>query len=184
MKQYSPHGGFHSLMTLCAKLHIFRILLLVPLTLLLHLRRAAAALVLGLMLLLDLAANLLARRFDLADDAAAVLDSIADLLIQGALLLMLLPRFPELGVALWALLAKLMLALVPDWIAMRRNRSARLCSGMEKALCWLCCALLLIPLMHPTLSASGARALAILLSALTAATIPLRMSCTRRSWAA
>ena len=33
MKNYSPHYGFHSLMTLCAKLHIFRVLLLVPLTL-------------------------------------------------------------------------------------------------------------------------------------------------------
>ena len=184
MKKYSPHGGFHSLMTLCAKLHIFRVLLLVPLTLLLYLRRAVAAAVLGLMLLFDLAANLLARRFDLADDAAAVLDSIADLLIQAALLFALLPRFPELGVAVWALLAKLMLALVPDWIVLLRSRCARMCGNAEKALCWLCCALLLIPLVHPTLSAGGARALSIALAALTAATIPLRMSRTRRSLAA
>ena len=183
MKKYSPHGGFHSLMTLCTKLHIFRILLLVPLTILLHLRRAAAALVLGLMLLLDLTANLLARRFDLADGVAVVLDSAADLLIQAALLIALLPRFPELGVALWALLARLMLALVPDWIARLRSRCARMCGGAEKALCGLGCALLLIPLVHPGLSAGGARALSITLAALTAATIPLRMSRTRRSWA-
>ena len=183
MKKYSPHYGFHSLMTLCTKLHVLRILLLVPLTILLHLRRAAAALVLGLMLLLDLTANLLARRFDLADGVAVVLDSAADLLIQAALLLMLLPRFPELGVAVWALLAKLMLALVPDWIALLRSRCTRLCGGAEKALCGLGCALLLIPLVHPTLSAGGARALSIALAALTAATIPLRMSRTRRSWA-
>ena len=183
MKKYSPHYGFHSLMTLCTKLHVLRILLLVPLTILLHLRRAAAALVLGLMLLLDLTANLLARRFDLADGVAVVLDSAADLLIQAVLLIALLPRFPELGVALWALLAKLMLALVPDWIALLRSRCTRMCGGAEKALCGLGCALLLIPLVHPTLSAGGARALSIALAALTAATIPLRMSRTRRSWA-
>ena len=183
MKKYSPHYGFHSLMTLCTKLHVLRILLLVPLTILLHLRRAAAALVLGLMLLLDLTANLLARRFDLADGVAVVLDSAADLLIQAALLLTLLPRFPELGVAVWALLARLVLALVPDWIALLRMRRARLCGGVEKALTWLGCALLLVPLCNPGLSAGGARTLSIVLSALTAATIPLRMSCTRRSWA-
>ena len=184
MKNYSPHYGFHSLMKLCAKLHVLRILLLIPLTILLHLRKALAAAVLGLMLLLDLAANLLARRFDLSDGAAAVLDSASDLLIQAALLIALLPHFPELGVAVWALLARLMLALVPDWIALLRSRCARLCGGAEKALCGLGCALLLIPLVHPTLSAGGARALSIALAALTAATIPLRMSRTRRSWAA
>ena len=184
MKNYSPHYGFHSLMKLCAKLHVLRILLLIPLTILLHLRKALAAAVLGLMLLLDLAANLLARRFDLSDGAAAVLDSASDLLIQAALLIALLPHVPELGVAVWALLARLMLALVPDWIALLRSRCARLCGGAEKALCGLGCALLLIPLVHPTLSAGGARALSIALAALTAATIPLRMSRTRRSWAA
>ena len=183
MKKYSPAGGFHSLMKLCAKLHVLRILLLIPLTILLHLRKALAAAVLGLMLLLDLAANLLARRFDLSDGAAAVLDSAADLLIQAALLLALLPRFPELGIAVWALLAKLMLALVPDWIALLRSRCTRMWGGIEKALSWLGCALLLIPLVHPGLSAGGARALSIALAALTAATIPLRMSRTRRSWA-
>ena len=183
MKNPSPIGGFHSLMTLCAKLHIFRILLLVPLTILLHLRRAAAALVLGLMLLLDLTANLLARRFDLADGVAVVLDSAADLLIQAALLFTLLPRFPKLGVAVWALLARLVLALVPDWIALMRMRRARLCGGVEKALTWLGCALLLSPLCNPGLSAGGARTLSIVLSVLIAATIPLRMSSTRRSWA-
>ena len=184
MRKTSPAGGFHSLMTLCAKLHIFRILLLIPLTLLLHLRKAAAALVLGLMLLLDLAANLLARRFDLADGVAVVLDSAADLLIQAALLLTLVPRFPELGIAVWALLARLVLALAPDWIAMLRSKRARMCGNVEKALCWLGCALLLIPLIHPGMSAGGTRTLAVILSALTAATIPLRMSRTRRSWAA
>lgn len=183
MKYHSPIGGFHSLTTLCAKLHILRMLLLVPLTLLLHLRRAAAAAVLGLMLLLDLAANLLSRRFDLSDDVAAVLDSVADLLIQAALLLTLVPRFPELGIAVWALLARLILALVPDWIAMLRNKCARMCGNAEKALCWLGCALLLIPLCNPGLSAGGARTISIALAALTAATIPLRMSRTRRSWA-
>ena len=183
MKNYSPHYGFHSLMTLCTKLHIFRILLLVPLTILIHLRKAAAAVLLGLILLLDLAANLLARRFDLADGFSAALDSVADLLIQAALLLTLLPRFPKLGVAVWALLARLVLALVPDWIALLRMRRARLCGGVEKALTWLGCALL-VPLCNPTLSAGGARTLSIVLSALIAATIPLRMSCTRRSWAA
>ena len=182
MKNRSPIGGLNSLTKLCGGLHVLRILLLIPLTLLIHLRKAAAAVLLGLMLLVDLAANLLARRFDLADEAALVLDSIADLLIQAALLLTLVPRIPELGVAVWALLARLVLALVPDWIALMRNRSARLCGGMEKALCWLCCALMLVPLVHPGLSAGGARTLSIVLSALTAATIPLRMSCTRRSW--
>ncbi len=182
MKNRSPIGGLNSLTKLCGRLHVLRILLLVPLTLLIHLCKAAAAVLLGLMLLIDLAANLLARRFDLADEAALVLDSIADLLIQAALLLTLVPRIPELGVAVWALLARLVLALVPDWIALMRNRSARLCGGVEKALCWLGCALLLIPLVHPSLSAGGARTLSIVLSALTAATIPLRMSCTRRSW--
>ena len=137
---------------------------------------------LGLILLLDLAANLLARCFDLADGFSAALDSVADLLIQAALLLTLLPRFPELGVAVWALLARLVLALVPDWIALLRMRRARLCGGVEKALTWLGCALL-VPLCNPTLSAGGARTLSIVLSALIAATIPLRMSCTRRSWA-
>ena len=83
MKIHSPIGGFHSLTKLCGGLHILRILLLVPLTVLLHLRRAAAAVALGLMLLLDLAASLLARRFDLADEAGIVLESIADLLIQA-----------------------------------------------------------------------------------------------------
>ena len=184
MKYRSPFGGLNSLTKLSGGLHILRILLLVPLTILIHLRKAAAAVLLGLMLLIDLAANLLVRRFDLADGAALVLDSIADLLIQAALLLTLLPRFPELGVAVWALLAKLMLALVPDWIALLRSRCARLCGGAEKALCGLGCALLLIPLVHPTLSAGSARALSIALAALTAATIPLRMSRTRRSWAA
>ena len=184
MKYRSPIGGLNSLTKLSGGLHVLRILLLVPLTILLHLRKAAAAVLLGLMLLVDLAANLLARRFDLADEAALVLDSIADLLIQAALLLTLVPRIPELGVAVWALLARLVLALVPDWIALMRNRSARLCGGVEKALCWLGCALLLIPLVHPTLSAGGARALSIVLAALTAATIPLRMSRTRRSLAA
>ena len=184
MKYRSPIGGLNSLTKLCGGLHVLRILLLVPLTILLHLRRAAAALVLGLMLLLDLTANLLARRFDLADGVAVVLDSAADLLIRAALLIALLPRFPELGVAVWALLAKLMLALVPDWIALLRMRRARLCGGMEKALCWLGCALLLIPLCNPGLSAGGARTLSIVLSVLIAATIPLRMSSTRRSWAA
>ena len=183
MKYRSPIGGLNSLTKLSGGLHILRILLLVPLTILLHLRKAAAAVLLGLMLLLDLAANLLARRFDLADGFSAALDSIADLLIQAALLLTLLPRFPELGVAVWALLARLVLALVPDWIALLRMRRARLCGGVEKALTWLGCALL-VPLCNPTLSAGGARTLSIVLSALTAATIPLRMSCTRRSWAA
>ena len=183
MKNRSPIGGLNSLMKLCGRLHILRILLLIPLTVLLHLRRAAAAAVLGLMLLLDLAANLLARRFDLSDEAAAVLDSVADLLIQAVLLLTLVPRFPELGIAVWALLARLVLALVPDWIAMLRSKCARMCGGVEKALCWLGCALLLIPLLCPALSAVGARTLSIALAALTAATIPLRMSCTRRSWA-
>ena len=183
MKYRSPIGGLNSLTKLSGGLHVLRILLLVPLTILLHLRKAAAAVLLGLMLLLDLAANLLARRFDLADGAALVLDSIADLLIQAALLLTLVPRFPELGVAVWTLLAKLMLALVPDWIALLRMRRARLCGGVEKALTWLGCALL-VPLCNPTLSAGGARTLSIVLSVLTAATIPLRMSCTRRSWAA
>ncbi|MDO5323941.1 MAG: hypothetical protein Q4G06_07960 [Clostridia bacterium] len=181
MKIHSPIGGFHSLTKLCGGLHILRILLLVPLTVLLHLRRAAAAAVLALMLLIDLAANLLARRFDLADDAAAVLESIADLLIQATLLCALVPRFPELGIAILALLARLALALVPDWIALMRNRSARLCGGMEKALCWLGCALMLVPLVHPGLSAGGARTLAIALSALNIAAIPLRAGCIRRS---
>ena len=183
MKYRSPIGGLNSLTKLSGGLHVLRILLLVPLTILLHLRKAAAAVLLGLMLLLDLAANLLARRFDLADGFSAALDSIADLLIQAALLLTLLPRFPELGVAVWALLARLVLALVPDWIALLRMRRARLCGGVEKALTWLGCALL-VPLCNPTLSAGGARTLSIVLSALIAATIPLRMSCTRRSWAA
>lgn len=184
MKYRSPIGGLNSLTKLSGGLHVLRILLMVPLTILIHLRRAAAAVLLGLMLLIDLAASLLARRFDLADGAALVLDSIADLLIQAALLLTLVPRFPELGVAVWALLAKLMLALVPDWIALLRMRRARLCGGMEKALCWLGCALLLIPLCNPGLSAGGARTLSIVLSVLIAATIPLRMSSTRRRWAA
>ena len=183
MKYRSPIGGLNSLTKLSGGLHILRILLLVPLTILLHLRKAAAAVLLGLILLLDLAANLLARRFDLADGFSAALDSVADLLIQAALLLTLLPRFPELGVAVWALLARLVLALVPDWIALLRMRRARLCGGVEKALTWLGCALL-VPLCNPTLSAGGARTLSIVLSALIAATIPLRMSCTRRSWAA
>ena len=182
MKYRSPIGGLNSLTKLSGGLHILRILLLVPLTILLHLRKAAAAVLLGLILLLDLAANLLARRFDLADGFSAALDSVADLLIQAALLLTLLPRFPKLGVAVWALLARLVLALVPDWIALLRMRRARLCGGVEKALTWLGCALL-VPLCNPTLSAGGARTLSIVLSALTAATIPLRMSCTRRSWA-
>ena len=182
MKIHSPIGGFHSLTKLCGGLHILRILLLVPLTVLLHLRRAAAAVVLGLTLLLDLAASLLARRFDLADEAGIVLESIADLLIQAALLLALLPRVPNLGIAVWALLARLALALAPDWIAMLRSRRARMCGNAENVLSWLGCALLLIPLVHPTLSEDGARTLSIALSALTAATIPLRMSCTRRSW--
>ena len=183
MKYRSPIGGLNSLTKLSGGLHILRILLLVPLTILLHLRKAAAAVLLGLILLLDLAANLLARRFDLADGFSAALDSVADLLIQAALLFTLLPRFPKLGVAVWALLARLVLALVPDWIALLRMRRARLCGGVEKALTWLGCALL-VPLCNPTLSAGGARTLSIVLSALTAATIPLRMSCTRRSWAA
>lgn len=183
MKYRSPIGGLNSLTKLSGGLHILRILLLVPLTILLHLRKAAAAVLLGLILLLDLAANLLARRFDLADGFSAALDSVADLLIQAALLLTLLPRFPKLGVAVWALLARLVLALVPDWIALLRMRRARLCGGVEKALTWLGCALL-VPLCNPTLSAGGARTLSIVLSALIAATIPLRMSCTRRSWAA
>ena len=183
MKYRSPIGGLNSLTKLSGGLHVLRILLLVPLTLLVHLRKAAAAVLLGLMLLLDLTTNLLARRFDLADGAALVLDSVADLLIQAALLFTLLPRFPKLGVAVWALLARLVLALVPDWIALLRMRRARLCGGVEKALTWLGCALL-VPLCNPTLSAGGARTLSIVLSALTAATIPLRMSCTRRSWAA
>ena len=184
MKYRSPIGGLNSLTKLSGGLHILRILLLVPLTILLHLRKAAAAVLLGLILLLDLAANLLARRFDLADGFSAALDSVADLLIQAALLLTLLPRFPKLGVAVWALLARLVLALVPDWIVLLRMRRARLCDGVEKALCWIGCALLLVPLCNPTLSAGGARTLSIVLSALIAATIPLRMSCTRRSWAA
>lgn len=183
MKYRSPIGGLNSLTKLSGGLHILRILLLVPLTILLHLRKAAAAVLLGLILLLDLAANLLARRFDLADGFSAALDSVADLLIQAALLFTLLPRFPKLGVAVWALLARLVLALVPDWIALLRMRRARLCGGVEKALTWLGCALL-VPLCNPTLSAGGARTLSIVLSALIAATIPLRMSCTRRSWAA
>ena len=182
MKYRSPIGGLNSLTKLSGGLHVLRILLLVPLTILIHLRKAAAAVLLGLILLLDLAANLLARRFDLADGFSAALDSVADLLIQAALLLTLLPRFPKLGVAVWALLARLVLALVPDWIALLRMRRARLCGGVEKALTWLGCALL-VPLCNPTLSAGGARTLSIVLSALTAATIPLRMSCTRRSWA-
>ena len=182
MKYRSPIGGLNSLTKLSGGLHVLRILLLVPLTILIHLRKAAAAVLLGLILLLDLAANLLARRFDLADGTALVLDSVADLLIQAVLLLTLLPRFTELGVAVWALLARLVLALVPDWIALLRMRRARLCGGVEKALTWLGCALL-VPLCNPTLSAGGARTLSIVLSALTAATIPLRMSCTRRSWA-
>ena len=182
MKYRSPIGGLNSLTKLSGGLHILRILLLVPLTILLHLRKAAAAVLLGLILLLDLAANLLARCFDLADGFSAALDSVADLLIQAALLFTLLPRFPKLGVAVWALLARLVLALVPDWIALMRNRSARLCGGMEKALCWLCCALMLVPLVHPGLSAGGARTLAIALSALNIAAIPLRAGCTRRSW--
>ena len=183
MKYRSPIGGLNSLTKLSGGLHVLRILLLVPLTILIHLRKAAAAVLLGLILLLDLAANLLARRFDLADGTALVLDSVADLLIQAVLLLTLLPRFTELGVAVWALLARLVLALVPDWIALLRMRRARLCGGVEKALTWLGCALL-VPLCNPTLSAGGARTLSIVLSALIAATIPLRMSCTRRSWAA
>ena len=170
MKYRSPIGGLNSLTKLSGGLHVLRILLLVPLTILIHLRKAAAAVLLGLILLLDLAANLLARRFDLADGTA--------------LLFTLLPRVPELGVAVWALLARLVLALVPDWIALLRMRRARLCGGVEKALTWLGCALLLVPLCNPGLSAGGARTLSIVLSALTAATIPLRMSCTRRSWAA
>ena len=165
------------------RLGLIAVSALVPLTILLHLRKAAAAVLLGLILLLDLAANLLARCFDLADGFSAALDSVADLLIQAALLFTLLPRFPKLGVAVWALLARLVLALVPDWIALLRMRRARLCGGVEKALTWLGCALL-VPLCNPTLSAGGARTLSIVLSALIAATIPLRMSCTRRSWAA
>lgn len=181
MKYRSPIGGLNSLTKLSGGLHVLRILLLVPLTILLHLRKAAAAVLLGLMLLLDLAANLLARRFDLADGFSAALDSIADLLIQAALLLTLLPRFPELGVAVWALLARLVLALVPDWIALLRMRRARLCGGVEKALTWLGCALLLVPLCNPGLSAGGARTLSIVLSILNLAAIPLRVDCIWRS---
>lgn len=181
MKYRSPIGGLNSLTKLSGGLHILRILLLVPLTILLHLRKAAAAVLLGLILLLDLAANLLARCFDLADGFSAALDSIADLLIQAALLLTLLPRFPELGVAVWALLARLVLALVPDWIALLRMRRARLCGGVEKALTWLGCALLLVPLCNPGLSAGGARTLSIVLSILNLAAIPLRVDCIWRS---
>ena len=138
--------------------------------------------VLGLTLLLDLAANLLARRFGLSDDVAAVLDTLADLLLQAALLLTLLPRFPELGIAVWALLARLALALILDWIVLLRSKCARMCGGMEKVLTWLSCALLLVPLCNPGLSAGGARTLAIALSALNIAAIPLRAGCIRRSW--
>ena len=130
MKYHSPIGGLNRLTKLCGGLHVLRILLLIPLT----------------------------------------------------ILLTLVPRFPELGIAIWALLARLALALVPDWIALMRNRSARLCGGMEKALCWTGCALMLVPLVHPGLSAGGARTLAIALSALNIAAIPLRAGCTRRSW--
>ena len=181
MKYHSPIGGLNSLTKLCGGLHALRILLLIPLTILIHLRGAAAAVLLGLTLLIDLTASLLARRYDLADDAAAVLDSVADLLIQATLLCVLIPRIPELKLALVALLARLMLALGPDWIAMRRNRSARLCSGMERALAWLGCALLLIPLVQPILSAAFARTLSIALSALNIAAIPLRIRNIRRA---
>ena len=181
MKYHSPIGGLNRLTKLCGGLHVLRILLLIPLTILLHLRRAAAAVLLGLTLLIDLIANLLARRFDLADDIAAVLESVADLLIQATLLCVLVPRIPELGLALVALLAKLTLALVPDWIAMRRNRSARLCGGTEKALCWFGCALLLIPLVRPIQSTALAWTLAIALSIMNLAAIPLRADCIRRS---
>ena len=181
MKNYSPHYGFHSLMTLCTKLHIFRILLLVPLTLLLHLRRAAAALVLGLMLLLDLTANLLARRFDLADGVAVVLDSAADLLIQAVLLLTLLHRCPALGAAVLALLLRLALVLLPDWLDPRRNGCARCCTVPEKALSWSCCALLLIPLLCPGLPSGGVRAVAVAVSMLNIAAIPMRLRNIRRA---
>ena len=86
MKYRSPIGGLNSLTKLSGGLHVLRILLLVPLTILLHLRKAAAAVLLGLMLLLDLAANLLARRFDLADGFSAALDwlrAAADSAVQS-----------------------------------------------------------------------------------------------------
>lgn len=181
MKFHMPGFGLHSLRRLSGGLQLLRALLLVPLTILLCLRKAASAVLLMLMLALDLAARLLTRRFDQADDTSVALDGIVDFLIQAVLLLALIPRLPGLGIAVLALLARLVLALVPDLRDMRKSGCARLCTLPEKALSMLCCALLLVPLVQPALSAGAARMLGVALCAMNAAIILLRMRDSRRS---
>ena len=180
VKFHKPEVGLHSLMKLSGGLHVLRILLLIPLAILFCLRRTASAVLLALLLALDLIANLLTRVFDLADDAAVALDGLADFLIQTVLLLTLLHRCPALGAAVLALLARLALVLLPDWLDMRRNGCARCCTVPEKALSWSCCALLLIPLLCPGLPSGGVRAVAVALSALNIAIALLRRRSVRR----
>ena len=181
MNFHKPVAGLHSLMKLSGGLHVLRILLLIPLAILLCLRRTASAVLLALMLALDLIANLLTCAFDLADDASVALDGLADFLIQAVLLLTLLHRCPALGAAVLALLLRLALVLLPDWLDPRRNGCARCCTVPEKALSWSCCALLLIPLVRPIQSTALAWTLAIALSIMNLAAIPLRADCIRRS---
>ena len=181
MNFHKPVAGLHSLMKLSGGLHVLRILLLIPLAILLCLRRTASAVLLALMLALDLIANLLTCAFDLADDASVALDGLADFLIQAVLLLTLLHRCPALGAAVLALLLRLALVLLPDWLDPRRNGCARCCTVPEKALSWSCCALLLIPLLCPGLPSGGVRAVAVAVSMLNIAAIPMRLRNIRRA---
>ena len=174
MRFHLPGVGLHSLRRLSGRLHLLRMLLLVPLTILMLLHRAVSALLLALMLVLDLAANLLTRGFDQADDAAVALDSIVDFLMQATLLMALVPRFPGLGIAVLPLLLRLALVLLPDWREMHGSGCARLCALPEKLLSMLCCALLLVPLLQPALSAGATRALGVALCAMNAGIILLR----------
>lgn len=173
--RHSPASGFHSLMALAGRLHILRMLLLVPLIGLLCARKVFAAVVLVLTLVVDLVASWLSRGRGLVDDAGVALESAADLLIQGALILCLVPRFPALRAAAWLLLARLVLVLLPGWIApLRRGRISE-ASPLEKAFFWVGCALLIAPILQPGMSPGAVQALATVELAPIAATILLGM---------
>ncbi len=173
--RHSPAGGLHSLMAMAGRLHILRMLLLIPLLGLLCARKVLAAVVLGLTLVADLAASWLSRSRGLVDDAGVALESIADMLVQGALILCLVPRFPALRAAGWLLLARLVLVLLPGWVAALRRGRISEAGPLEKAFIWLGCALLIAPILQPGMSPGAVQALATAELTPIAATILLGM---------
>ena len=119
----SHRDPLNRIVTIPNLLSLFRLCLIPVFVHLYHVqnRGLAAALVLALSALTDLADGFIARRFHLITNLGKVLDPVADKLTQIAALLCLATHFPHIWVLLLALIAKELFIGLTGLLAIRRT---------------------------------------------------------------